>query len=91
MSILDIVLKEQQRHLFTSRFHGNTSKPATECYRSVFQWSKDDGGDGDNGSCEICKASVRSSALTNQLNFLQAGCSSRSSTNSVGANFKSLC
>ena len=47
---------------------------------------KDDGGDGDNWSYKMCKASVKSSPSTyHHPNNLQAGCPSCHPTNSVRA------
>jgi len=51
-----------------------------------FIGAKDDGGGGDNWSCEMCKVTVKSSPPTNQHSvFLQAGCASCRPTNSVKA------
>ena len=49
----------------------------------VFTEAKDDGSDGDNCSCKLCKAPVKSSPPT--FSFLQAGCPSCRPTNSVKA------
>ena len=49
----------------------------------VFTEAKDDGSDGDNWSCKLCKAPVKSSPPT--FSFLQAGCPSCRPSNNVKA------
>jgi len=46
-------------------FQENLDKAVPECLHSGFYWAKDDGGSGDNWSYKTCKATVKSSPLTN--------------------------
>ena len=63
----------------------NLGKPVPEYLLTGFFGAKDDAGGGVNWSYKTCKASVKSSPLTNQRSLFQAGCPSCHPTKCVRA------